>query len=375
MMDYALMRDETPIPTSKDLPALESWFHPATDPSAAYQALTGIQNWVRQAFNKGAALLKTPGMTGTEMVRYKLPFGAKYRPMPLADRAFIKATYTQGRIETFSPDPATVCFDGRATYLAYCSRVPVYDPADYVRDTDPTFVPYRPGRYRVAVTVPAGWAHVGLVHAAGPTYPRTPGEEFEAWLTEFEIRHLLQKHAWQFAIRERMLFSAATTAFRDPLTPWATPFREMLGRIESHPQWGTAAHLRLIRDGIRAIGLHAIGRFAHPSDIKTLKAFNPQTWPESLRNTPGAVLNYSYDGQYELSIPRAASIFESRFDHPEWAEHIWAVCRTRVTERMLMVPFNTIVNVATDGIRLTADPGWADETQVGGYRRKPVNNG
>src|SRR5581483_8495349 len=77
------------------------------------------------------------------------------------------------------------------------------------------FERYRPGWYRVTATIPADWAHVGLLPVPGErigsekpwTWPATPGLELaDLWVSEPELRLALDQ-GWSCVIHERLLFT------------------------------------------------------------------------------------------------------------------------------------------------------------------------
>jgi len=209
--------------------------------------------------------------------------GVALAPIVIAKRRAVRAltedlrekiihNFGQGRNETFYRDallPQVFEIDGVWMYLSCLRDVPT---GPYIHDTVRELYNqgYAPGFYRVQATVPADWAHIGLLPAydekaakrrsdSKTWYPATPGMEFESWCTSIELRFALE-HGWQAKIKERIVWTERSS---DPFRLWSERLRRLRERCDFLPE----PERTMLRQAFRGIVLKAIGSF-HRHDFK-----------------------------------------------------------------------------------------------------------
>jgi hypothetical protein len=380
MSDWYLRRDTTAM--SGDSPAYDEieapkWFGPYAE-SAGPAAWAQLQKWCARTF-PGCHLLRTPVQTALALAEHALPWapgGAPYNYLvidqELQTLIVQRCTHGQHRYEDCGTPGAAIStiylFDARVSHAAHLRHLPVVlRPDDLVHDETPEYIPFRRGFYRVDVTVPHGWAHVGLVPASVPGYPSKPGFQFETWLSWQEVR-LLTEQRWPHVLRERILF-APDGPGTDPLRIFHERLTASLERLEALPR---SEVTQALRAALRAIALHLIGNFRRGASE------NPQTYasldelPDDL--SPSATVTHEDQG-YVVREQRPLDLYHARWYRPEWAAEIWASTRVAVTRHALQVPRQDLLVIDGDGLYLTTDPGWPDTGKVGCYRHQATWHG
>ncbi len=351
-MPYALQRDTRPMPFA--VPDLHAWELDALPKPEADAILASVERGLQRTFGPGARLQHTPSGTGIGLMRLALPENHQYPPITPVEQERIRQWTFLQRWQDFQPGTGYE-LDRRLAWLAAAGTVPVSLDSKVQHDNEPTFAGYREGRYRVEVTVPQGWEHIGL--APGPhdgqrdrRYPNMPGESWETWLTNVEVA-LLVKHQWPFVIRERVLFAPEGPGTR-PLSTWAKKLAGLIEATEAHPSYHTTTG-HAVRNALRAVALQGIGGL-YRGDGKDTMWIDPDSGEmvyEEAR-TPNA---------------RTASIY-----HPEWFSAIVARCRVSVTTAALAFPYQDILAIHTDAV-ITHTPHTLQDTgKVGAYRMKEM---
>jgi hypothetical protein len=363
-------------PTYDEIEA-PKWFGPYAE-SAGPATWAQLQKWCTRTF-PGCHLLRTPVQTALALAEHTLPWvpgGAPYTYLVIdKDIQTLIArhcTHGQHRYEdSAQPGEAVaqvVLYDARVSHAAHLRHLPVMlRPGDLLHDEDSEYIPFRRGFYRVDVTVPRGWAHIGLVPASVPGYPAKPGFQFETWLSWQEVR-LLTEQQWPHCIRERLLFV--------PDGPGADPLREFydrlttsIERLEALPKSDVT---RALRAALRSIALHLIGNFSRG------QSENPQAYaslddlPDDL--APNATITHEGE-QYIVREQRPLDLYHARWYRPEWACEVWANTRVAVTRHALQVPRDSLLVIDGDGLYLRDDPAWPDTGKVGCYRRQATWHG
>lgn len=316
---------------------------------------------VAATFGPAAKLLSTPSATGRHLFLMSIPEGKDWPVMSADLQELVRSTSGQGRIELTwrgGELPALHTYDGRWSYAALCKGLPFGIPG-YDRRSE--FEGYRRARYRVAVTVPAGWDHVGLLPAHGERgswrWPSEPGEYFDTWADGCEVG-LALKHGWQVRIRERLLFAEHQGAGRGPLDTWADRLVRMRERAPG----------RLIRSAVRAMLLHTVGAF-YGRPHRVTRAGDFTDVPEDAANWRTAGDTHLWAEDRGQAWPIMA--------HPEWSAAIWARARARLLDAptghvrragALHVPRSHVVGFRTDAIYLTERADWPDDGKVGRFR-------
>lgn len=369
----------------------------ADDDAACRSAWGRLCSWIVSEY-PGCHAKQTPGATGLSLVQHTLPWGKGQRrayvyPTLPADLArLLAATAPQHRMEgpeeLLTTPGATMRrytqYDARIAHAAYLRHLPVLlgeDTSSLMHDEGP-FIPYRAGKYRVAVTVPQGWSHIGLVHRAVTTplggtwdYPATPGEEWETWLDAGEVALLAKNdHApWPFAVRERLLWADAKTPGTDPLREHSdriTSYLERLDRERARPaQTPTQARaLAALRHAARAVALHPIGLWhkssnQRPRHVASLDELTPAD--------AEATIVPAEHGGYTVTVSAALSGYQAHWRRLEWSTTIYARERVNATRRALTAPRASVLGIRGDAVHF-ADyaPEWPDTGKVGAYRLK-----
>ncbi len=353
------------------------WFGPYAE-SVGPAAWTQLDKWCRRTF-PGCHLLRTPVQTALALAEHTLPWAPGDAPYAylVIDKdiqALItqRCTHGQHRYEDCGKPgevvSQVVLYDARVSHAAHLRHVPVVlRPSDLVHDESSESIPFRRGFYRVDVTVPRDWKHIGLVPASIPSYPAKPGFQFETWLSWGEVRLLIEQ-GWSHAIRERILF-AADGPGSDPLRIFYERLTASLERLDALPK---TEIIHALRAALRSIALHLIGNFHRGLSE------NPQVYasldelPADL--SPSATVTHEDQG-YVVRTTRPLDLYHARWYRPEWAAEIWASTRVAVTRHALRVPRETLLVVDGDGLYLTTDPGWTDDGKVGCYRRQAIWRG
>lgn len=340
-------------------------------PSQAGDALALLDDALRASFDEHARALNTPATTGRDLWLRSIPHGAEYPCLSDEHQQLIRSTSGQGRWELHHHGaetlPGLVGYDMRYGYAAMLWGLGV-GPA--VHDTVPEYAGQQRGRYRVRVTVPAGWRHVGLLPFAeddGETwsYPSEPGRTFVTWADGAEL-HVAYAYGWDVAILERLLLVNGK-----PLDAWQTRMIDVRDRLLAQVRAGEAdvATATLAADAARMCLLAAVGAFhGAPREVTRSSA------DVSMIPAGASGVDYS-DAAWTWTETVAAAWPETV--HPEWSAAVWARCRARLlTSRQstgaLHVARENVIAMRQDGLYLTADPGWSDTGRVGAMRRTTV---
>jgi len=343
------------------------WFGDA-EPEACAAAWAELRSDVARRYTAGT-LLSTPASTGRYLLTQTIPFERSWPTLDADTQQLIRSTSGQGRIEIFDrgPElPQLVEYDGRFMYAGLlwglAGGVPVRDSVD-------EYAGQQRGRYRVTVTVPADWAHVGILATkndrGGWSWPSSPREQFTTWADGAELG-LAIEHGWRVRIHERMLWPAYTV--KGPLDAWGDRMRK------SYAQHRDASPL--VARAVRAMALQTIGAFQGRAH-RTTRIGTAEQVPADAANLrlEGDVMLWG-EGT-EQAWPEMA--------HPEWSAAIWARARVRLLDAptgtkgrragALHVPASSVLAFRTDAVYLTADPGWPDDGAVGRLRRVYEQNG
>jgi putative DNA primase/helicase len=332
----------------------------------------------------GARLLATPGMTGLDLWdRTHTP--NQYPPLDTETQSLIAGTSGQGRIELctlpgIETVPGFAYLDGRFMYAALTSELGV-GPVE--RDERDEYAGFRPGRYRVRVTIPRNWDHLGLLPRTARSewgdpiwaYPATPGESFETWADGAEV-HLARDRGWEIRILERILLTQPAKGTPDPLEVWTRNLVAVRARVEANTARGgyPAVIGALVADAVRNLVLHTIGAFASQGRPETLIIPEGEPLPDdAIRRQFRRDL-----GVWFCDVRAPLSRWGAEHRHPEWSAAIWAKARRRllahrvdgVLTGALAVPREAVLALRTDALYLASDPGWPDPGRVGIFRLK-----
>lgn len=353
-------------PTGRKVDVLTAaqWFGPQATGAQCAAASVDLGRVIGQAFT-GGQLLSTPTNTGRDLIRRALPPG-DWPVLADEHQRIIRSASGQGRIETLPVEGDTI--PGLAVYdarVAYSALVWSLGRGPAIHDGRPEVVPYGRGWYRCRWSAPAGWDHVGILPekhddvGAGWHYP-TVGA---GWCEAVEVELALAR-GWTVDVEERLLLVDPTA---DPLRKWSERLTAAY----------TAAESPLVRAGLRAILLHAIGGLhGRPGRItRRTEEASAHTIPE------GATIE-RMDGHHVIWSAESRTPWPE-MSHPEWSSAVWARARRRLLLApgevgALTIPRADVLGFRTDAIYTTRPiPEWdaVDDGRPGRYRRQDTLSG
>lgn len=345
--------------------------------SAAWKMLGTIA----KRFNEGA-LLASPAATGRDWWVRTMPHGLALPALNDEAAELVRSTSGQGRFEVLAGKPTIpnlIELDGRLMYLALMQELPGR-LISHQRITEHSAIDYYDrARYRIQVTVPSGWAHVGLVgrmrEGRGWEYPCVPGERWHTWVDGTELA-LLAKHGWPVKIHERLLFERAR-----PLDLFARKMVQCIQAADTVPEHG-----RLASRALRLMAIAMLGAFQGRGFLVDHQA---NIWDGPL---PAGALNVRTElGVHYYQIREEPK--DSSLIHPHFAAAVWARARVRLLESAVTVPGahkhnqkrvwtgalhmprEHVVGFALDAIYSTHDPLWPDDGKPGRFRSKGITPG
>lgn len=341
-------------------------------------------------------LADTPAQTGRELLVISLPKGKQYPRLSDDLLDLIVHNFGQARIETFSSqrdvlENGVYVIDGRWMYASCVRDLPI---GPCYHDNKNEFVGVRrkdgklgtnycPGFYRVTVTVPEDWRHIGLIKSSQARtltdesgyYPNIPGETFTNWTTSSEIALALD-HGWHIQIHERIIWPDTGTkgSLTDPLETWLEKLIDLRSEVEQEYEKKQDKVLVLQKDAIRSIVLHTIGSFH--------QLFTYENHVTPLAELPIQPRYYDILGERSFHIykTRKEGIYwreniplsEQRqmFIHPEMSAMVWGRARVKLAAFALLLPFEDIVSLRTDSVWCASLPDLVDTKRPGCFRLK-----
>lgn len=365
-----------------------SWFGETTEPvetvAAAWEGLARALDAV-PAF-AGAGLADTPATTGRALWLRTIPHGRSFPVLSDELRELIHATSGQGRVEDVPKRPGAVAedftyLDGRFMYAGLTWGMPVGEPHrwtgkafDAAEAREQMRMLRGRGRWRVTVTVPEEWNHLGMlgVNLGRWEYPNQPGQTFTTWADGSEVWAAMER-GWD---RGMTIHEGITWEEGKPLDLW----RDALVRVWTKAQAAGTPAGRLGAKAVRAVLLTTLGAFAttaHPV-TRSVDADQAGTVPA------GAEVRRVGD-RLVWQEPGKLSEWSRAVAHPEWSATVWARARTRLLtargvgqERVgaLALDPARIVALSTDALYIAGgSPGWADDGAPGRFRVKGTRPG
>jgi hypothetical protein len=322
-------------------------------------------------------ILSTPARTGVDLLRRKLPYGAKYENLPSDIEHIIMTEFSQARIELFDHEIGQIdhayLYDGRWMYASCLRHVPI---GDIIHDQEDKYLDYIAGFYRVNVTVPIDWHHIGLLPLKNPQagkgslYPNQPGETFISWCSDKELA-LAIKHEWKVTILERILWpqtQAKGVPGRDPLRHWGETLVKLGEIAESYKE----PFRSMLKGGFRSMLLFTIGTL-HRSQKGSKRGVDG--YAESLADLPDGdftIEDMLPDGSVHYTTREDLASYQLDQFLPHWPLYIWCTAKRKVTEKALEVPYENLLAIRTDGIWTTCSMPFQDTGKVGCFREKEL---
>ncbi|MFI8932492.1 Mucin-19 [Streptomyces sp. NPDC053474] len=384
-----------------EIRSIREWFDPEdTDVATIRHAFTLLWQALKRSW-PDVVLMGSPSQTGRDLWSRTIPTkeGARWAdgyPV-LSDeiRQLLHATSGQGRTELITPPrvpeqlPELYEFDRTLAYgkhtwasgVGIPQRVTARTFASWTQkqQTDALF---SPSHWRVKVTIPDGWEHVGILPFAiegerAWMYPHEAGRTFVTWAGGAEVNLALRNPItpWHVEVLDGLVWESGT-----PLKEWSERLKQAWAELGAMAEAAGTEDLRraykLASRAVRSILLYGIGGFAQRPTITT------GTVPRDRENQiPKGARIKTVDS---TSITwEQAKMSRNPNAHPEWAAGVWSAARAallstraKTTEGQtthvgaLHLPPHTVVALRTDAIYTTVNPSWPYHGKPGDYLLK-----
>lgn len=250
------------------------------------------------------------------------------------------------------------------------------------------YLPYRPGWYFVTATVPDDWHHVGLMPFQGG-WPRRPGERMTGWITEPELRILMNwrnkagdpirskrrsrslssvDHVWPLQIHRRIDFSGCSGSDQHSTDRYCA-FLDTIGLINVR-NMSRAKAGEFLHYAARQIRYHAIGAL-HPRR-QTVKIVSQRENQRLIDDPASGLVNSELlpNGKFQVTLRGEE---KTGAVAPQLAAYIWGLSRAYITISALELPIGSLIAIDADAIYSTVPhPSCvpADKAQPGNLRLK-----
>ncbi|WP_164990889.1 hypothetical protein [Streptomyces sp. GZWMJZ-114] len=340
---------------------------PTSDPRTVDGAFAHLLTGVRARWQESSLeLLGSPSAMGMDLWKRSIPKGVEYPLMAPELRELIRTTSGQGRFELRpigrgGKIPGLFYYDCVFAYSALTWGLGVGEPTAFSARTfaggDAEKLLRGRGRWHVRATVPADWAHVGILPASGASgweYPSEPGRSFTTWATGSEV-WVARQHGWHIDVLEGFTWQEGK-----PLNTWKDRLLDMWKAYE-----GGDESMALARKMIRSMVLFTIGSFHSRGAARGGITTDEDAIPYHAERVS------ERDGAYTWTSTREVS---SDTAHPEWSSEIYGRMRARLLSGpggtgALALPASSVLAFRSDAIMTTADAGW-DDPLPGRFRLK-----
>lgn len=348
-------------------------------------------------------LMGSPSQTGRDLWQRTLPMreGSRwsdgYPVMSDEIRQLLHATSGQGRTELITPprvpDPLPALYELDRT-LAYGKHTWTSGVGEPERVTARKFAAwsekqqtdtlFKPSHWRVKVTIPDDWNHVGVLPFAVEgerawIYPHEGGRTFTTWAGGAEINLALRNplRPWRIEILDGLLWESGT-----PLREWSEKLKKAWAELGAAAQIAGDDELRtayrLASRAVRSILLYGIGGFAQRPTITTgtVQLGQENQIPKGARIKTVEGQTVFWERTQMRRNPNA---------HPEWAAGVWSAARAALLSTSvktaegkkthvgaLHLPAGSIVAIRTDALYTTVRPDWPYNGDPGDYLLKGV---
>jgi hypothetical protein len=340
-------------------------------------------------------ILATPALTSMDLLRRKLPAKARYENLPPDIESILMSNFSQARTELFDHGRDIIerlhNYDGLWFYAACCRHVPtgriIHDYENELAMTPPSKNGHSStiaGFYHVQVTVPDNWYHIGLLPIRNldkekeSAYPNQPGETFESWCSDKELR-LAKDHGWHFEILERILWPDTQTrkadlgqdayerTGQDPLRYWMESLVNLRQNvILKYPEPVQS----MLKDAIRNLLNMGVGKMHAASQTVDVYTKDFMEFPGK-----GAHLKDEYaDRSMRYEKKAELTPYQKQSFMPHWTLYVWCTCKVKITQAALSVPYENLVSIRTDGIWTTCPCEFENTGKPGCFREKQLEN-
>ncbi|MEU6331484.1 Mucin-19 [Streptomyces sp. NPDC047049] len=384
-----------------EIRSVSEWFDPeGADVATVRHALTLLWQALKTDW-PDVVLMGSPSQTGRDLWTRTIPTkaGARwadgYPVMSDEIRQLLHATSGQGRTELITPPrvpeqlPQLHEFDRTLAYGKHTWASGVGAPQ---RVTAQTFASwsekqqanalFAPSHWRVKVTIPDDWNHVGILPSAVEgdrawTYPHQAGRTFTTWAGGAEVNLALRNPItpWKIEILDGLLWESGT-----PLKEWSEKLKAAWSRLSAAAAHAGTDDLRqaykLASRGARSILLYGIGGFAQrPVTTSGIVPIGSESQiPDGGKITSISGDTVAWERTKMSRNPNA---------HPEWASGVWSAARAALLSTRaknaegqtvhvgaLHLPPGSVVAFRTDAIYTTVMPDWPYNGEPGDYLLK-----
>lgn len=343
-------------------------------------------------------ILATPALTSMDLLRRKLPVKARYENLPPDIESILLKNFSQARTELFDHNQDIIetlyNYDGLWYYASCCRHVPtgriVHDYENELAMTAPSKNGYRStiaGFYRVNVTVPDNWCHIGLLPTKNTTglkkrsiYPNKPGNSFESWCSDKELR-LARDHGWHFEILERILWPDTQArkadlgqdrfdrTGQDPLRYWMETLVDLRQNIIlKYPEPVRS----MLKDAIRNLLNMGVGKM-HAGKNKHNDVY-ADSFDDIVEDGLHFVDENFITGEIHYTKETELTAYQKQTFHPHWTLYVWCTCKAKITQAALTVPYEHLVSIRTDGLWTTCPCDFENTGKPGCLREKELVN-
>ncbi|MFE0357542.1 Mucin-19 [Streptomyces nigra] len=386
-----------------EIRSVAEWFNPdGADVATIRHAFVLLGQALKRIW-PDLVIMGSPSQTGRDLWQRTLPTkqGARwadgYPVMSDEIRQLLHATSGQGRTELITPPrvpdqlPALYELDRTLAYGKHTwtsgvgtpERVTARKFASWSQKQQ-SDVLFKPSHWRVRVTIPDDWNHVGILPFAVEgerawIYPHEGGRTFTTWAGGAEINLALRNpvRPWRIEILDGLLWESGT-----PLKEWSEKLKKAWAELAAAAQIAGDDELRtayrLASRAVRSILLYGIGGFAQRP---TLTTGSVQLGQES--QIPKGARIKTIDGQ--TVFWERTQMRRNPNAHPEWAAGVWSAARAALLSTSvkgtdgqkthvgaLHLPAGSIVAIRTDALYTTVQPNWPYNGDPGDYLLKGV---
>src|SRR6266511_751169 len=358
--------------------ARESWLPGCEDAALAVLAWEALrEEWSKHT---KIPLLNTPSKTGQAFLWENFPAKCDLPALDEGLAVYLHANIPQHRLEMLRRGvTAPFGYDGRWMY-AGCALANDRLPVGEARRVG-HFEPYQPGLYRVAVTIPSTWKHIGLLPMQTERngkkawwYPNTPGATIPVTVMEPELTLAIQQ-GWEIVD----FYDGWAWDKGRPLQNWARKLIEMREAIARRRDGVRAKNERQAQafdyayDAIREILNHTIGSL-HADTFQREGVVSAATYREMIEKhgySRVRTLETMRGGKRRIIYPAKHQDKLSIF-LPHISGTVWSLERAMIAKHALMCDYDHLVEIRGDAIYSTSLLDLPDNGHYGQLRRKGV---